>query len=89
MVYPDICIVYCRNFGTVYCPIPSKCMELNDKPFFKPKQRESWRERRKRKRFQKSVCKSMNHFCPDCIYHDHNFDGVVYRGTSCKLEVRK
>lgn len=46
----------------------------------------SWFKKWKRKLFQKRVCKSMNYFCPDCIYHDHHFEGVIYRGTTCRLE---
>ena len=47
--------------------------------------------RRQRKMFRKLIhrirkrrfCKANRWFCPDCIYHEHLFDGVVYRGVRC------
>ena len=32
MAYPDICIRYCRNFGSNDCPTSSLCMATTDKP---------------------------------------------------------
>lgn len=32
------------------------------------------------------ICKANRHFCPDCIYHEHIFEGTVFRGTRCRLE---
>ena len=34
-----------------------------------------WRIRKRR------FCKA--NICPDCIYHEHLWDGVVYRGIRC------
>ena len=30
--------------------------------------------------------KENRHFCPDCIYHEHIFEGAVFRGTKCRSE---
>lgn len=89
MAYPDICYVYCRNFGTPDCPTSSECMALRDKPYFRPKACESWLDRWKRRRYQKKQCESVHYRCTECIYHDFHFDGTVFRGTTCRLEVRK
>lgn len=32
---------------------------------------------------KRRFCKANRWFCPDCIYHEHLFDGVVYRGVRC------
>lgn len=34
-------------------------------------------------------CKSVHYNCPDCIYHDFHFEGTIFRGITCRLEVRK
>ena len=34
----------------------------------------------------KKICKANRYFCPDCIYHEHIFEGAVFRGTRCRLE---
>lgn len=31
------------------------------------------------------VCRANGYFCPDCIYHEHIFDGIVYRGKGEKM----
>ena len=31
-------------------------------------------------------CKANGFYCPECIYHEHVFEGVVFRGTRCRLE---
>ena len=28
-------------------------------------------------------CKANRWYCPECIYHEHLFDGAVYRGVRC------
>lgn len=32
---------------------------------------------------KRRFCKANHWFCPDCIYHEHLFDGIVYRGVRC------
>lgn len=32
---------------------------------------------------KRRFCKANRWYCPDCIYHEHLFDGVVYRGVRC------
>ena len=29
----------CKKFGTVECPVSSKCMSVNERPFFEPKKK--------------------------------------------------
>lgn len=41
-----------------------------------------WLKKLKRKK----ICKANRYFCPDCIYHEHIFEGTVFRGTRCRLE---
>lgn len=38
-----------------------------------------WRYMRDHRRF----CKANGYFCPDCIYHEHIFEGITFRGTRC------
>ena len=34
----------CKKFGTVKCPTSSKCMSVNERPFFEPKKEtKKWR----------------------------------------------
>lgn len=40
----------------------------------------------KRKREIKKICKANRYFCPDCIYHEHVWDGLRFLGTKCRLE---
>lgn len=37
------------------------------------------------KRRIRKICKVNNYNCAECIYHEHIFDGVFYRGTKCRL----
>ena len=39
----------------------------------------------KKRKIRKS-CKANRYFRPDCIYHEHIFDGAIYQGTRCRLE---
>ena len=39
-----------------------------------------------KKRKIRKICKANRYFCPDCIYHEHVFEGAVFRGTRCRLE---
>ena len=32
------------------------------------------------------ICKLNGYYCPDCIYHDWDFEGVIFRGNRCRLE---
>ena len=45
-----------------------------------------WLKKWLRKRRIKKICKANRYFCPDCIYHEHIFEGVFFRGTRCRLE---
>ncbi len=38
----------------------------------------------KKRRF----CKANRWFCPDCIYHEHLWDGIVYRGVRCHYPMK-
>lgn len=89
MSYPDICIRYCKNFGSNDCPTSSLCMATTDKPYFKPKKQETWFEKWMWKRERKAICKANRYYCPDCIYHEFVFDGVTFRGNKCRLEEGK
>lgn len=40
----------------------------------------------KRKREIKKICKANRYFCPDCLYHEHVWDGLRFLGTKCRLE---
>ena len=31
----------------------------------------------------RKFCKLNRNYCPDCIYHEHIFDGILYRGIRC------
>lgn len=35
------------------------------------------------KRKKKKQCKAMGYYCPDCIYHNFQFDGAIFRGNLC------
>lgn len=45
-----------------------------------------WLKKWMKKRKIRKVCKANHYFCPDCIYHEHIFEGAIYRGTRCRLE---
>ena len=45
-----------------------------------------WLKKWLRRRRIKKICKANRYFCPDCIYHEHIFEGVEFRGTRCRLE---
>lgn len=45
-----------------------------------------WLKKWLKKRRIKKICKANRYFCPDCIHHVHIFEGVVFRGTRCRLE---
>ncbi len=30
------------------------------------------------------ICKLNNYFCPDCIYHDFVWEGIIFRGNRCR-----
>ena len=32
------------------------------------------------------ICKLNRYYCPDCIYHEWDFEGVIFRGNKCRLE---
>ena len=32
------------------------------------------------------ICKLNGYYCPDCIYHEWHFEGVIFRGNKCRLE---
>lgn len=34
-------------------------------------------------------CKLNGYFCPDCIYHDFVWDGIVFRGNRCRHPAAK
>lgn len=34
----------------------------------------------------RQICKLNGYYCPDCIYHDWKFEGVIFRGNKCRLE---
>lgn len=37
-----------------------------------------------KKRWKKrKFCKANRYYCPDCIYHEHVFQGLIYRGIRC------
>lgn len=40
---------------------------------------------RKKRRIRK-VCKASGYNCSECIHHEHIFEGVIFRGTKCRLE---
>lgn len=40
---------------------------------------------RKKQRIRK-VCKAFGYNCSECIYHEHIFEGIIFRGTKCRLE---
>ena len=44
-----------------------------------------WRQERKKKK----ICAVNGYNCPECIYHDFLFDGVVFRGIRCRLDGEK
>ena len=29
-------------------------------------------------------CKLNGYYCPDCIYHDFVWDGIIFRGNRCQ-----
>ena len=33
------------------------------------------------------ICKLNSYYCPDCIYHEWDFEGVIFRGNKCRLEM--
>ena len=40
-----------------------------------------------RKRRLRKICKAQNYNCSECIYHEYVFEGTVFRGTRCRLEM--
>lgn len=40
----------------------------------------------KRRIRKKKVCKAVHYNCSECIYRNHVFDGLIFRGTECLLE---
>lgn len=32
------------------------------------------------------ICKLNGYNCPECIYHEWDFEGVIFRGNKCRLE---
>ena len=44
-----------------------------------------WIAKRKYRRF----CKLNGYRCPDCIYHDWVWEGVVFRGNRCRHPAAK
>ena len=40
---------------------------------------------RKKRRIRK-VCKAIGDNGSECIHHEHIFEGVIFRGTKCRLE---
>jgi hypothetical protein len=42
-------------------------------------------QRRRHKRF----CKLNGYYCPDCIYHDFVWDGIVFCGNRCQYPENK
>ena len=40
---------------------------------------------RKKRRIRK-VCKAFGYNCSECIHQEHNFEGIIFRGTKCRLE---
>ena len=41
-----------------------------------------WRKKRRTRK----VCKAFGYNCSECIYHEHIFEGIIFRGTKCRLE---
>ena len=41
----------------------------------------AWRKRR--------FCKANRFYCPDCIYHDFVWEGIMFRGTRCRYPMDK
>ena len=39
-----------------------------------------------RKREKKKICKANGFNCPECIYHDWVFEGIIFRGNRCRLD---
>lgn len=46
-----------------------------------------WLKKWLKKRRIKKICKANRYFCPDCIHHEHIFEGAVFRGTKCRLQI--
>lgn len=34
----------------------------------------------------KRICKLNGGWCPDCIYHEWVWEGMLFRGVKCRLE---
>ena len=32
------------------------------------------------------ICKLNGFNCPECIYHEWDFEGVIFRGNKCRLD---
>ena len=50
--------------------------------------RNSWTLRKsllklKRRRIYRKFCKLNGYYCPDCIYHNYVWDGMIFRGNRC------
>ena len=37
--------------------------------------------------FKKPKCTN-GYYCPDCIYHEHIWEGIIFRGTKCRINAR-
>ena len=37
----------------------------------------------KRRRIYRKFCRLNGHYCPDCIYHNYVWDGMIFRGNRC------
>ena len=37
---------------------------------------------------KRRFCKANRWFCPDCIYHEHLFDGIVCHGVRCHYPMK-
>ena len=63
-------------------------MQIDLKPFRSATAMQMFRKWLRKRRIKK-ICKANRYFCPDCIYHEHIFEGAVFRGTKCRLEDRQ
>ena len=62
-------------------------MATKNRPYFTPRPDEKGLlVRWARKREKKKICKANRYDCAECIYHEHIFDGAIFRGTKCRLE---
>ena len=32
------------------------------------------------------ICQLNRYYCPDCIYHEWDYEGAIFRGLKCRLE---